>query len=169
MTDHTDAPAIDEPAAVAEPLAAQTDLPEPVSTQDPSEDTDRPEHGGNAEAAKYRRRLRDTEAERDALAVKVAAMQTEQVHRIAAEYLSQPGDLFEVGKVELAELLNPDTGEVDPDLVALGVSALLETRPGLGKPRLPAGPSTMGMGVGSTIRPGDDTTWQDVLRRPLHR
>ena len=57
-----------------------------------------PEPKPDREAAKYRRQLRDTEAERDTLAGKVEAMQRREVERQVAEHLSNPEDFWLTGR-----------------------------------------------------------------------
>ncbi|WP_137149464.1 hypothetical protein [Mycolicibacterium sp. CR10] len=73
------------------------------------------EHGGNREAAKYRRRLRDTEAERDTLATLLEDMQRTEAERQAGEVLAKGAALW-VGGTTLADLLDDD-GHLDPDKI----------------------------------------------------
>jgi hypothetical protein len=90
-----------------------------------------PESGAHSrEAANYRRRLRDVEAERDGLRGRVDQLERAEVERVAAEapyYMIQPGDLWAIG-VELAELRRDD-GTLDPALVKAKVRDVLEQRP----------------------------------------
>lgn len=79
------------------------------------------------EAAGLRGRLRDTEAERDALAERVAHLQRAEVARLASGTLAEGGDIWIAG-VELAEVLNED-GNVDPDLVAAAAERVVAERP----------------------------------------
>ncbi|QRE80391.1 hypothetical protein F1734_09115 [Rhodococcus ruber] len=73
--------------------ATQTSEHHRVDTSSISEQTEAPEDtSGNAEAAKYRRRLRETEAERDALTSRLEAMQYAEALRLAAD-LAEPGGL----------------------------------------------------------------------------
>jgi hypothetical protein len=78
-----------------------------------------PESGAHSrEAANYRRRLHDVEAERDGLRGRVDQLERAEVERVAAEapyYMIQPGGLWAIG-VELAELRRDD-GTLDPALV----------------------------------------------------
>ena len=87
----------------------------PTGTPDAGTDdagTDEPA-GANAEAAKYRRRLREAEAERDALVTRLDAAHRREVERNigdgAGDRLGDPSDLWR-GGVELAELLDEDGG-----------------------------------------------------------
>lgn len=91
----------------------------------------------NREAAKYRRQLRQTEAERDALRARVQTWQQRHVEAIAAEHLAQPGDLLGLGGHQLADLLD-EHGEVDPGKVRAATLALVAARPGLGTARFHA-------------------------------
>lgn len=134
-----------------------TDNPEPA--QDP-EDTGK--GSGNPEAARYRRQLRDTEAERDALVERIERMQTTEVTSRVADRLAQPTDLFAFG-LTLADVLGDD-GEVDPERVDTAVSDLLASRPGLGKGAPQAFPDLGGGRRGTS--PPAGASWADVLRPP---
>lgn len=101
----------------------------PAPTPEGTE-VDKPENRQDRRDRQARERATELEAERDALAGRLAAAQTREVERIAGEILAQPGDLLELGKVDLADLLD-DEGNVDPDEVAALAAALVETRPGL--------------------------------------
>ena len=82
------------------------------------------------EAASYRRRLRETEAERDVLRERVTALERAEVERIAGEYplsMTSPADLWLVG-VELEELRD-DEGRLDEERVRERVRDVLEERP----------------------------------------
>ncbi|MGK2881305.1 MAG: hypothetical protein ACSLE6_11085 [Mycobacterium sp.] len=83
--------------------------------------------GGNNEAAKYRRRLRDTEKQRDALLTRVEHLQRAEIERLVADKFRDPADLWRDG-AQLAELLDDD-GHIDPkkvDTVASNVLAAHE-------------------------------------------
>lgn len=86
--------------------------------------------GGNAEAAKYRRQLRDAEATRDDLQGQLDTWNREAIERRAAQHLAVASDLFDLGEVDPADLLGDD-GRVDPDKVDAAARALIEARPGL--------------------------------------
>jgi len=109
----------------------ETQQPDTTPTPD-GDDTEGPEPQSKREA-RYRTQLRETEAERDALAAKVEALQRAEVERLAAKVIQKPAALWAAGTV-LADLLNDD-GTVDPRKVtdaattaqkALGLAA---TRP----------------------------------------
>ena len=113
----------------------ETTTPEPPAA--PTEDLGEGNPPGEPEAAResreaanYRRRLRDVEAERDGLRERVDRLERAEVERIAAEqpyWMIQPGDLWAVG-VELAELRGDD-GTLDTRLVKAKVRDVLEQRP----------------------------------------
>lgn len=100
--------------------APLTQAPEATAdTQNPSEtaeqaDTDEAENreaeqgNPNHEAAGYRRRLRDTEAERDGLLARVETMQRNEIDRtIRVEHRIEPRAVWSNG-AELADLLDDD-------------------------------------------------------------
>lgn len=76
---------------------------------------DEHEEGGNREAARYRRQLREVEGERDALAGRVEALQRAEVDRQAEAAGIRPTAVWAVG-TELGDLLTED-GTVDTDAV----------------------------------------------------
>jgi len=130
MTEQTDAP---------ETLVAPTGdpAPDPVfdTADDPVLDTadDEPPPTANSEAAKYRRRLREAEAERDRLAGLVTGHQRAEVERMASSgigpaALADGADLWAAG-VELAELLD-DEDRIDADKVAAVTARVLAEHPG---------------------------------------
>lgn len=95
--------------------------------------TDSPQTpSGNAEAAKYRMRAREAETAAQHLQERVERLQRAEVLRIAGETLTDPTDLFEVGKAELSSLLTDD-GELDSEKVSSAIASLAEARPQLTK------------------------------------
>ncbi|HVL06419.1 MAG TPA: hypothetical protein VM388_10540 [Acidimicrobiales bacterium] len=97
-----------------------------------TDETTTEEETPNTEAAKYRRRLRETEAERDALAANLDATRRQVVERLVVDHtgprLGDPKDLWLAG-VELAELVDAETGAVDPDKVAAAQARVLADHP----------------------------------------
>jgi hypothetical protein len=141
--------------------AALADRPDDLADDDriePDED-----ESPNAEAARYRVRLREAEQEVGHLRGRIETMQRADVERQLAGRVAQPADIFEIGGVDLADLLDDD-GNVVPELVDTAVFGLLESRPGLAYQEPPAaGPSTFGMGKHRpTAEPGP--SWGDVIR-----
>lgn len=137
-----------------------TDATEPTP---PTDDTAGAEPAGDAakdsrEAAKYRRRLRETETERDTLAERLTAMQRREAERVAIDVLADPADLFTIGGTDLAELLD-EAGDVDPEKVRAAAAAVVATRPGLGK-----APGGYDFGGGRrTSTPASGTPWTDAF------
>lgn len=92
-----------------------------------------PSSDSNAEAAKWRRKLRDAEAERDALAERLAAHDRAAVEAAVADRMIRPADLWLTG-VEVADLLDDD-GNVDAEKLTECLDGLLEERPHWAAPR----------------------------------
>ena len=105
---------------------------EGVADATPAEPTDTPEAAGDTPDAesrrdtRYRQRLRETEAERDALLQRVEHMQRGEVQRLTADRLADPEDLWR--ETELADLLD-ERGNIDTTKVDGRVGALLEEHP----------------------------------------
>ncbi|MFF7552509.1 hypothetical protein ACFZA9_06405 [Streptomyces olivaceus] len=99
-------------------------------------DTD--ESSGNREAAKWRTKLRETEASLEAANTRIQSMQRREVAQLAGKSLAVGADIFEIGGAELSTLLNDD-GEVMPDAVQAAAEALLAKRPGLANANRPWG------------------------------
>jgi hypothetical protein len=101
----------------------------------------------------------EARAERDALAQRVAQLQTRELERIAAEHISNPADLLTLSGKTLADFVGED-GELDTDAVVATANELLGTRPGL-RPNHPAVDPTQGhAGGGGSPTP----QWADLLR-----
>lgn len=115
---------------------------------------------GNREAAKYRTRLREAEAERDTVRgeldtahATVERLQRALVETTVASDLVDPADLWRHGGVEVSELL-ADDGTPDPEKVAAVVSDILAERRHLARPRTPRPDMTQG-GTGTPPAPAD--------------
>ncbi|MGP4054286.1 hypothetical protein ACTWP6_05595 [Mycobacterium sp. 4D054] len=80
--------------------------------------------GPGREAAKYRRRLRAAEAERDRLAGQVESLQRAEVERLAAGADLRPAALWASGP-DLADLLSDD-GTVDASKVSAAIDGARE-------------------------------------------
>lgn len=86
------------------------------ATEDSSEDQGQDDEAtGNREAARYRKRLRDTEAERDALSARLETMQRHEAERLASKVLAKGSALW-AGETKLDDLLDDD-GNIDPQKV----------------------------------------------------
>jgi len=102
-----------------------------MTEEQPNNDDDGgQEPNPNREAAKYRTQLREVEGERDTLQSQIDARNRAAVERIAAEHLAVPGDLFDLGEVDLADMLTDD-GAPDAEAVQEAAATMLEDRPGL--------------------------------------
>jgi hypothetical protein len=135
---------------------------EPTDTGDPVDDTDDGQ-SPNREAAKYRTRLREVEAERDALRTRVDATTCRDILRAAGEFLAEPSDLLDIGRVDIATLIGED-GEVDAGAIAEACSALTASRPGLAKPRPQA--TSFEQGARTSV-PAGGVTMQGFIRDSL--
>ncbi|MCP9272775.1 hypothetical protein [Mycolicibacterium arenosum] len=114
MTDDNTTPDAESTDVTTEP-GTPVDGPDgPVEAPEADESLDGAEEqdGGNREAAKYRRRLRDAEAERDTLRTRLETLQRTEAERLAGRHLAKGAALW-VGGTELAELLDAN-GDVDP-------------------------------------------------------
>ncbi|WFR72490.1 hypothetical protein P9209_00160 [Prescottella defluvii] len=133
---------------------------------EPTHEPDFAPESGNHEAAKYRRRLRETEAERDLLATQVEALQRAEILRLASPILAVPEDIFTIGEVSTTDLLD-DVGKVDQEKVALAVESLIDRRPGLhADARRPYRAAHMNFGQGAAGYVGGgarSTSWQSAL------
>lgn len=103
-----------EPADTDLDVTEAAEVTEPADT-DAQDDTDPFADRQDRDAAKYRRRLRDTEAERDTLAAQVEALQRAAIDAQAEAQAIKPAALWASG-VQLADLLTDD-GTVDPSKV----------------------------------------------------
>lgn len=88
---------------------ATTEVPDEPGTDEPEADS------ANAEAARYRRKLRNAESERDGLAQRLEAMQRAEVERLAGQHLAK-GQALWAGGVQLADLLSED-GTINAEAV----------------------------------------------------
>jgi hypothetical protein len=118
---------------------------------------------GSREAAKYRRQLRDVEAQRDQLGERLAAMQRGQAETLAREHLADGADMFRDG-LELAELLDDD-GNLDPAKVTAAAKAASKAHPHWAVPRPIKRINRGGLMSGATGSDGLRITpsWQGVL------
>ena len=96
------------------------------------------------EAAGYRRRLRETEAERDQLRAQLDRLQTAEVERLAsAAGLAVAGDVWMHGAA--LDTLRAEDGSIDHETVTGLVADILRDRPGLRR----GGTGDIGIGRGA--------------------
>lgn len=145
-----------------EPAADQ-----PAEDIDADPDTDTSAESGadgHGEAAKYRRRLRDTEAQLQAATSRLGVLQRGEIERLAAADLVRPADLWLTG-TEVASLLD-EAGNVDAAKVTEAAQAAVADRPHW---RAPA-PHAMSGKPKERLRGGGDPTedhrgpsWSDMV------
>lgn len=120
------------PDRLADSRPISTDDAPPEAAPDDSEaPEDDQEDSPGKEAAKYRRKLRAAEKERDTLAETVTAMRRAEVERLASGQVMNPAALWSAG-VELGDLLGED-GTPDEAKVRAAVGEAA-TRLGLARP-----------------------------------
>jgi hypothetical protein len=142
---------------MTEPITETPTNPEAAQNLDDAPDA-QPDNA-NREAAKYRTRLCDTEAERDALAQRVERLQRKELERVAGAHLASPADLLTLSGNELSDYLTPE-GELDADKVHADAQVILAERPGL-RPNAAAIDPTQGMGGGTKAA---EPTWGEYLK-----
>ena len=138
-----------------------TDATEPDSSAQDTADTGQADNNANREAAKYRRKLRDTETERDQLAARVEALQRAEVERLAGTMLADPADLWH--GTTLDQLLD-DNGDIAVTKLNAAAVELLRTHPHWERQRRqPRNTETLRSGASGAITPAG-TSWSDALR-----
>jgi|SRR5699024_10968677 len=112
----------EQEATVSDKSQDETTPPENDATDQQQEQTD---GGGKAgrDAAKYRTRLREAEAERDALTARLETMQKAEAERLAEHHIARGSGLW--AAFELADMLDED-GNVDPAKVATAAKSAQE-------------------------------------------
>lgn len=137
-------------------------LEAPLSDEQPEEVQDNPKPSPNAEAAKWRHQYREAEAQRDAMAEKLTAMQRAMAEDLATRQsingpsLRDAADLWRDG-LTVEELLD-ENGVVDPEKVRDAAKGVLLQHPHWG--RRPAG---LGDASASSPMPAPGASWQSVL------
>jgi hypothetical protein len=157
-TDTTEA--AENAAAPPEPDDQPDTAPEPdqAAHDDQGDEGDALESSPNSEAARYRTRLRETEAERDQLAERLAGYRRGECERAVADLLDVPADLWDVGLAEAGQFYGED-GELDEAELRAAAGALIEERPRLGKP----GPGPRQWGQHSAALPAEGPSWHNVI------
>jgi hypothetical protein len=138
----TEAPAEPVEAASERVVAASPDAGE--AGAETSGERDESGRYLSREAANYRRRLRETETERDELRARLDRVQSAEVERLAgAAGLQVPGDVWTFGAS--LETLRGEDGGIDSDAVSGLVGEIVKDRPGL--QARPAGDLGIGRGA----------------------
>lgn len=141
------------------------------ATADPDTGEIADERGNaNREAAKYRRQLREVEAQRDQLGERLATMQRSHAEALAREYLADGADMWRDG-LELLAVLDDD-GNLDPTKVAAAAKAARKAHPHWGSPKpQKRNPSWSGSFVSGATGKGlhdvNTASWQQVLNNRL--
>jgi hypothetical protein len=151
-TEHT----TEHPTATTSDEAPPDETTTSTSTEQDG-DHPRPSH----REAKYRRALRETEAERDQLRERVEAMQRAEAERLASDQLARPAALWATG-ITLAELLD-DNGAVSPDKVNAAAQHAADQL-GVAPPSRPPRPDPTQGGRGATVEPADP--WAEAFAPP---
>ncbi|MBN3458796.1 hypothetical protein JNN96_32690 [Mycobacterium sp. DSM 3803] len=160
--------AADAPDSAGEPIAPDTPGTSVSDTQEGADSGN--DRGKDREAAKYRKQLRATEAERDelggqlaAMGERLAAMQRGEAERLAAEHLADGADLWRDG-TDLTALLD-EAGNVDPEKVRQAAQAARKAHPHWGRRVIKRNPAGRG-GFHSGASGGDHhrpASWASVL------
>lgn len=100
----------------AQESATESDESAAEASGDGSADGGEDAGAQSREAAKYRKRLRDAESERDNLAATVESMRKAEVERLAAGKLGKPDAIWQTD-VHVADMLTED-GQVSAEAVA---------------------------------------------------
>lgn len=108
-----------------------TTAPETESGTATEESTANTDKGGNSEAAKYRTRLREVEAERDGLTARLSAAQRSVVDSAISNRIRDTDDFW--ARTDLASLLD-DNGDVSREKITAAVDTLLEAKPHYKRP-----------------------------------
>lgn len=141
-----------------EQSAQAPEAPE-TTTEHPEPETAPEDDNPGKEAAKYRRRLRETETERDTLRTQVEALQRAAVEQVAGKHLHKPAGLWASG-VTPAELVD-DNGNVDPEKVQAAARAAAES---LGLARAAGGNHVPREGYTTSAKPRG-SRFEDALRQ----
>lgn len=131
--------------------------------EDPLEGTDTNDVDKSAQGLveardRYREQRDGARGERDALAARLADLQTRELHRLAGEFLAAPEDIELSGK-SLTDFTTPE-GWVDRDAVKAAANAVIASRPGLAKHSRPVDRS---QGLGTPVE-SPAPTWASVLK-----
>lgn len=155
-----------QPTNPPEPAAPVGEGPDASTQEAPEgnapENADSADPSPNAEAARWRRQLREVQAERDALAERVQHYQRRECEATIADLLDVPADLFEIGQVNVSAFYDDD-GTLNEGELRAAAGALLEERPRLGQPK-PAGPRWQNFGQHSPPPPSRGGGWNDLLK-----
>ncbi len=145
----------------------QTPPPESDSAaaEQPPQTADDADTVPGREAAKWRKQLREVEAERDSLVGKVEALQRAQVDAAAAVHGIKPQALWAAG-AQLADLVGDD-GTPDQEKIAAAVAAAREQL-GIDE-RPPKRPARGGLTSGASVPREPVNKWREAFAPPSSR
>jgi len=129
----------------------------PEPQQDPQEPENDPQGHGNAEAAKWRRQLRETETERDQLRSRVDQHDRADVERLVAERLADPSDFWHGTTVDE---LRDEAGAIDVGKAEAELTKLLRAKPHYAARQLP----DLHQGVRQTADRQEPPSFGEALR-----
>lgn len=126
--------------------------------QDASEGTEKDSENPNREAAKYRRQLRDVEAQRDTLTGQVEAMQKAMIENEVARAGYKPAAFWSRDENTADQFFTED-GSLDTDALADAITTTADELGLKGKARGPVAPKE-----GGTSRPRATKTWDSAFQ-----
>lgn len=138
------------PEATSADLSAEN----PDTTPEAVTEVTEPAESGNREAAKYRKLLRETEADRDGIAARLEAAQRHIIETTAAAIIDKPAGLWASG-VQVSDLLDDD-GNVDAEKVT---AAATTAREELGLSKRANGPIIPNQGNAPTSSANTRSAW----------
>ncbi|BBX70097.1 hypothetical protein [Mycolicibacterium psychrotolerans] len=184
MTD-TDAPddTTEPPESGPESHADATEPPPPSDDTGADSEQGRPPHPGmvwdatnnrwtesepsepRTREAKYRKQLRDTEAERNSLKERLESRDRADVERMVVTKLTDPRDLWRAD-VSLADMVGDD-GEIDTAKVDEAVANVIAAHPhwAVQRPNPAAPSSAVGFGASQPEIDDEPPTWQSVFQK----
>ena len=148
-----------ETSSTPDPTSASSEPADAAQTEREAAETRDPEaQERSQEAARYRARLRDVEAERDALRERVERYERSEVEAIATrEGMAVPSDLWTLN----VDVPRADDGTVDVERVTEQVRTVLRERPTWRRERVDFGsgarasaPSEREPGLSQLLKPG---------------
>ena len=114
--------------------------------------------------ARYRTQLRAAEAERDQLRERLEQRDRADVEHLVANRLIDPQDLW-AGGVTLADVMDPDSGDISPQLVDEAVTRVTKEHPHWRfKPAAPASAVSFGAEK-PDLTQEQQPTWQAVFQQ----
>lgn len=140
--------------------ATEPDETPDTSTPDNATPDEPDDLSPNQEAARWRTKFRDAEAQRDALIERMTGYQRRECEAAVADLLDEPADLWDIGQADLTAFYTGD-GELDEAQLRAAAGALCEMRPKLAKPK---GPMYQDFGQFRPPPPAGGGNWSDLLK-----